>query len=200
MHKELWQQLAALDGEETSKRSKCQYLLSPQRYVITLLGSDYVVDLSQKQISPVQESCTSGAGFLEQLCILAYLIGARDLPLSGRLVKAESFPGGAFFFRGPHVLPTENLKEVFGSKPELLYDASRALSGKKCDFGDAAVEMLMVPRIPVTFVIWAGDEEFESRASILFDQSAGQQLPLDALLAGVNLAVDAVIKSVGTDS
>jgi len=44
-------------------------------------------------------------------------------------------------------------------------------------------------------VIWRGCEEFAARASILFDQTAESQMPLDALLASVNLAVDALIKA-----
>jgi hypothetical protein len=44
-------------------------------------------------------------------------------------------------------------------------------------------------------VIWQGDEEFGSRASILFDETAAAQLPLDALLAAVNLAIKALVKA-----
>ena len=47
----------------------------------------------------------------------------------------------------------------------------------------------------MTFVIWAGDEEFAARASILFDRTAGEQLPLDALWTAVNLAVKTLIKA-----
>ena len=53
----------------------------------------------------------------------------------------------------------------------------------------------MLPQLPLTIVIWGRDEEFEARASILFDQTAASQLPLDALLAAVNLTVGALIKN-----
>ena len=39
------------------------------------------------------------------------------------------------------------------------------------------------------------DEEFDARASILFDQTAASQLPLDALLADVNLTIGALLKN-----
>ena len=197
MHEELWQQVIGLDGRETSQRAKCQYLLDPDRYVIELLNVEYVVDLSQRQIFPSQNSSDQEpASFLEQLCILAYLISARQLPLAGRLVKAESLPGGEFFFRGPHELPTQKLTKAFGEDPDLLYRASANLDTERCDFGDASMELLVLPRIPLTFVIWAADEEFAPRASILFDQTASDQLPLDALLTAANLAVDAVVAAI----
>jgi hypothetical protein len=45
-------------------------------------------------------------------------------------------------------------------------------------------------------VIWQKDEEFDARASILFDQTAASHLPLDALLVAVNLTVDALVNPV----
>ena len=198
-HEELWQQLAELDRQQTSQRAKCQYLTDPERYVIKLLNTEYIVNLTAQQIFSTQPS-SQPAEFLEQLCLLAYLINARELPLADKLVSAESLPGGAFFFRGPHTLPTRKLEETFGSKPDLLYEASAHLNAKQCDFGDASVKLFVLPRVPLTFVIWVADEEFPARASILFDETAGSHLLLDALLAAANLAVDALVKAAGQSS
>lgn len=196
MHEELWQQLAVLDRQKTSQRAKCQYLRNRDCCDITLLNRQYVVDFPKRQIFSVQScSMQAPAEFLEQLCLLAYLINSKELPLANRLLKAESLPGGAFFFRGPHILPTQKLQEVFGTKPNLLYEAGIPFAAEKCDFGDASIELLVLPRLPLTFIIWAGDDEFDARASILFDQTASEQLPLDALLTAVNLAVNAVISA-----
>ena len=63
-----------------------------------------------------------------------------------------------------------------------------------CEFGDASVLVRVLPRVPVTMVVWGRDEEFEARASILFDGTAADQLPLDALLAAVNLAAQALLE------
>lgn len=195
MHKELWLQVEQLDRQKAAQRAKCQYQCNPERFSIELLSCQYVIDLAERQICSVAaDSVLTPAGFIEQLCILAYLISSRELPLAKKLVKAESLPGGEFFFRGPHGLPTEKLAEVFGTNPSLLYEAGLQFGAKKCDFGDASVELLVLPRIPLTIVIWAADNEFDARASILFDQAVSDQLPLDALLAVVNIAIDALTK------
>ncbi len=194
-HKGLWEQLDKLDRQKTAKRAKCQYLSKPERYVVTLLNTEYVVNLSDKQIFSVrQDSPPVPAEFLEQLCLLAYLINAQDLPLANKLVRPETLPGGQFFFRGPHMLPTRKLEEAFGAKPDLLYESGTRLNASHRDFGDASVELFVLPRIPLTFVIWRGDEEFPARASLRFDQTAATQLPLDALGAAVNLTVEALVK------
>jgi len=194
MHAELWEMVRHLDGETTAKRAKCEYLAEPGRYVVTFLNRRYVVNLAQRSIfqegSPEDE-----AGFLEQICLLSYLISAKKLAASGKLVREESLPGGEFFFRGPHVLPVVELVEAFGNSPQEIYRSCEALNCKKRDFGDAAVEILALPRVALTFIVWGRDDEFDARASILFDQTAEKQLALDALLAVVNLAVKAIIES-----
>jgi hypothetical protein len=167
VHEGLWEKLVALDPE-----------VAKRRILSAAVGQEE------------QE-----ATFLEQLCILAYLINAREVPLANKLVAAEQLEGGQFFFRGPHTLPTPKLQEVFDDNPDILLKAVEQLGAKPCEYGDASIELLVLPRFSLTFIVWGHDEEFSGRASILFDQSADRQLPLDAILAAVNLAVDAVITS-----
>ncbi len=194
----LWEQLDKLDRHRTAQRVKCQYMSDPERYVILLLNTEYVVNLSQREIFSLSPALSAGpAGFLEQLCILTYLINAQDLPLANKLVGAEALPGGQFFFRGLHSLPTRKLEEAFGDCPQKLHRLSTRLNAKRREFGDASIELDVLPRIPLTIVIWKRDEEFAARASILFDQTAAIQLPLDALLAAVNLTVDALVGAMG---
>jgi len=195
-HEGLWEQLKKLDGTKTAQRAKCQYLDSPASYIITLLSTEYVVNLPDRKILSNQpDSKQQEAEFLEQLSILAYLINAQDIPLANKLVAGNTLPGGQFFFRGQHALPTEKLEKAFGDNPDNLHNASSQLNAKQCEFGDASISLYMLPQLPLTIVIWGRDEEFEARASILFDQTAASQLPLDALLGAVNLTVGHLLEN-----
>ena len=90
-HEGLWQQLIKLDRQKTAVRAKCQYKDGPERYVVTMLKAEYVVNLSDEQIFSVQPGGSlADSGFLEQLCLLAYLINAQDLPVANKLVKPEA--------------------------------------------------------------------------------------------------------------
>ena len=200
-HEGLWEQLDKLDGTKTAQRAKCQYFTSPERYIVTLMNAEYVVNLSDRNIFSVQSgSPQEPAEFLEQLCILAYLINAQDLPLADKLVGAETLQSGQFFFRGLHSLPTKKLEQTFGNHPEVLHRISARFDAERCEFGDASIRLYVLPRVPLTIVIWRRCEEFDARASILFDQTAASQLPLDALLAAANLAVEALAKAATEDS
>jgi hypothetical protein len=189
----LWQQLLEFDGPQTARRANCQYTDNPKSYLITLLNSEYTVSLSDKQVLSAKDR--SPAGFIEELCILAYLINSRDLPLAGKLTPPQALPGGEFFFRGPHKLNTDKLEKTFGQNPERLYDVMGRFAAKRYKFGDAAIELYILPRIPLTIVIWRGDDEFPARASVLFDQTAASQMLLDALWAAANLAIKKVIEA-----
>jgi hypothetical protein len=196
----LWEQLEKLDGAEAAQRAKCEYLREEKRYIIQFLNVEYIIDLSDKKIYSCREdSDQKPATFLEELCLLAYLINAKETPLANKLVRGEALPGGQFFFRGVHKLPVEKLEKTFGERPQVLLEASEQFNAQKCEFGDASILLYILPRLPLTIVIWRGCEEFEARASVLFDQTASSQMPLDALLASVNLAVDSLIKAIVRD-
>ena len=197
-HDGLWEQLEQLDHNETARRAKCKYLNERNCYMIKLLNTEYFVRLSDRSIySDHVDVQKRPATFLEQLCLLAYLINAKDLPLAGKLVVAESLPGGQFFFRGLHRLPTEKLEKTFGNCPEALFEITAGFHAGRCEFGDASISLNVLPRVPLTIVIWRRCEEFNARASVLFDQTAASQLPLDALLTAVNLTVEALISKCG---
>ena len=196
----LWEQLEKFDCTETAQRAKCANLSDEERYIIQLLNAEYIVDLSDKKIySNHEDSPQKPAAFLEELCLLAYLIHAKNIPLANKLVRADTLPGGQFFFRGIHKLPVEKLENAFGEYPEALLEISEQFNAQACEFGDVSISLYILPRLPLTIVIWRGCEEFEARASILFDQTAASHMPLDALLASVNLAVDALIKVIVKD-
>ena len=197
----LWEQLEKLDFADTAQRAKCEYLSGKNCFIIILLNTVYRVELSAKKIySTGKDSPEKPVTFLEELCLLAYLINAKELPLTNKLVKAETLPAGQFFFRGLHALPTKKLEEAFGANPELLLKASGRLDAKKREFGDASITLNVLPRLPLTIVIWRRCEEFEARASILFDQNAASLLPLDALLVAVNLTVNALTEAAADEA
>jgi hypothetical protein len=199
VHEQFWEQLAGLPREETARRAKCQYRAEGDSLVVSLLNTEYLVDPAQRTILACAPSAKDRtAGYLQQLCILAYLVNAKDLPLAGRLVSVEKLDPGGFFFRGSHRLPLEKLTTVFGRDPPLFQKVGRILNAATRAFGDASMELSVLPRIPLTLVIWAADEEFPARASILLDQSATAQLPLDVLFAAAGLTIQVVLSTVNT--
>ncbi|MEE8315119.1 MAG: DUF3786 domain-containing protein, partial [Syntrophobacteria bacterium] len=51
-----------------------------------------------------------------------------------------------------------------------------------------------LPKIPLGYILWLGDEEFPARVVVTFDGSVEQQLPLDVIWALVNQVGGALLR------
>ena len=49
--------------------------------------------------------------------------------------------------------------------------AGKKLGGKKMEMGDSSITFHPFPKIPITLILWKGDEEFSPQGTILFDSS-----------------------------
>jgi hypothetical protein len=60
------------------------------------------------------------------------------------------------------------------------------LNGETLGLADVAFKVWALPKIPIYYLFWKGDEEFEPRLSILFDRSIEYHLSADAIWGLVN--------------
>lgn len=163
-----------------------------ERYVLRVLGDDYWIGVRQRRIESVSnQSALLNLDF--RLMVLAYLTSAKDIELSRKLVQCYQLRGGDSFFRGVHRLPVGELETAFGKSLQLFRDVCLSLDGRQVPYGDVAVEVKVLPRLPLTFVLWIADDEFPARVSILFDSTADQHMPLDAVLAAVRATTKRII-------
>ena len=95
------------------------------------------------------------------------------------------------FFAGPHELRAAPLLERFGDHPEGFRRAGLALGGHQLEMADAAFRLFPFPRVPLYFLLWTGDDEFQPRLQVLFDRSIEFVLPADAIWALVNRVIHA---------
>lgn len=110
----------------------------------------------------------------EQVSILHYLAQATAAAPTGRMITFREIPSGDFYyepFRKRAQLPLVN---TFGPAPEGLLAAGEKLGGTKEDMGDVSVTFPLFPKVPITLVLWRGDEEFAPEGNILYDASVGE--------------------------
>lgn len=108
----------------------------------------------------------------ERILWMHYLCAEGSRAPSGEWVAYRALSGAGFYepkFRERAVHP---LVKRFGCDPSALMDAGVVLGGVPADFGDGAVTLFPLPRIPVTYIVWAGDDELPPDAQILFDRTA----------------------------
>ena len=180
---ELWNSLEGADAETICHNCSVIYDYTQSCYRIPVLDEVYALFPREKKIVEIDNGTVPDEKLRVEftLLLLHYLLGTKDIPLRGKLVSEKELKGGEMFFRGPHTLPTQEIIRKFGNDPRGLIKKGKALQGKQADLGDASVALLVAPRIPLTYVLWAADEEFSASVSVLFDPTIEEFLPLDII-------------------
>lgn len=171
------QQLARIgDLEEQCRRAGARYM-GPGEVIIDYVGEPYLISVPDGDISAADGR--SDVPLTDKIVILHYFVGSSGTPASGDLITFKQLAGGinyypAFFQRT--VAPFVNR---FGKRPELLTEVGARFGGQKAGHGDTSVTINALPLVPVTLVLWRGDEEVDPSGSILFDANISDYLPTE---------------------
>jgi hypothetical protein len=129
------------------------------------------------------------------ILVLHYLNNADGRAPSGRLKHFREFKDGQFYEPAFNSKTKDILTSFFGDKPELMLEAGMKLNAKKLDTGDAAVELSYFPFVPITCILWKGDEDFPPEASVLFDETADLFFSAEDMAVAGQMAVLELIKA-----
>jgi hypothetical protein len=185
-----WKDLLQLDPLEVCSRSLATYDRESRKYTLRVLTVDYDVILGDRAVMPIgkTDAGITDLGLEFRIMVLDYLANCKEISLSGRLVSGAQLKAGEFFFRGTHGLELDALVKAFGNKPEQFKNTGLLLGGKSLELGDASFQLSVLPRVPIVYVLWAADEEFSARLSVLFDSTADSHMHLDTLRTAVTTA------------
>ncbi len=176
VHPHLWERLKKELPEDVCRRAKVKF--EEGVYKVPFLRDLYGVDPQKATFKVIKAPQVPSPEL--QVGVLEYLLGAKDLPLKGRWVLMKDLKGGGAF-AASHPLPLEPILERYGQDPDGFGRKGVELGGERASFGDASLKFWALPRVPLLFVLWRGDEEFPPRLSVLFDPTAPEHMPLDAL-------------------
>lgn len=126
-------------------------------------------------------------GVFDAAMLLYYLHDADGSPMADEWISYRQLPGGAFYHLAYQRYSGDILARVFGDDPEGYIQACRAFGGDPLTgISEFAFAFQPLPRIRLATVLWPGDEDFHTKAAILFDASGSHYLTTDGLglLAG----------------
>jgi hypothetical protein len=187
-----WDILKDASPPDICRNAAVSYYEDAGAYTLRSFCIDFRINTEKRTIEssdPSGENIIRKFAYFFNHAILWYLIHAKDIPLTGRLVRPADIKGGEMFFRGSHVIPLDNLANKYGGDKEAFMKRGTELCAEVLNFGDASLKLFPAPRMPVTLVLWLGDEEFPSRADLLLDSSCELQLPIDIVWSMVMLSV-----------
>jgi hypothetical protein len=191
---EYWEYLARKDPEALCEDALAT-AFSQEDLMLPVLGREILVDRKNHSLrSKHREEWEEVNHPLLELLVLIYLLNAQPEVLTRDLVSAKELKT-AHFFQGPHELSLGTVVERFGRNLEGFRKAAESLGGERQALADAAYRIPAFPRVPLYYLLWEGDDEFEPRLSVLFDRSIETHLPADAIWGLVALASEALVKA-----
>jgi hypothetical protein len=193
-----WEILSALDSKAVEASAGAAFDPDNSAYKLACLGQEIIVSIKNRDIigsSPLGGFLVEEIGEYSSLSILRYLIHAKNMPLSGELVKPDDLPGGDFFSKGSHVLPIEKIIRRFENDFNGFIETGIALGGSLTEYGDVSLRLPPFPRLPVYIIIWAGDDEFPAKSSLLFDSSCTSHAATDILWSTAVMTIEMMLSS-----
>jgi hypothetical protein len=168
------EQLAKISNiEEQCRKSGANYL-GPHKISINYLNQPYQILLPDVKI--LLEDGSTEASLRDKILMLHYFAGAKGTPATGKLIAYKQLPGGISYFPAFSRRAIAPLVKNFGQSPEKLIKAAASLGGRKADHGDVSVTINAFNHVPITLVIWRGDEEIAPNGNILFDANISDYL------------------------
>ena len=206
-----------LDPREISLTSNSIYHDDQNTIILKYLNVEYNVNCAtgdvfrvEEKISGdrIQEGARDGSGAASKqisteisvtptvkLLIMHYLLNAKKIPLTGKLISFRDVKGGGRnYFSTFQKRALTPLQKTFDEEVSRLISAGQKLGGVAGTLGDSSVTINVFPLIPVTYVLWQGDEEMSSSAAILFDENINKLLPCEDIVLLASFGVYELMK------
>jgi hypothetical protein len=161
------EQLAAMNDIPEQCRKSGARLVSAREIALNYLNERYRIAVPDGEV--LEGSSDAEVALRDKILILHYFIGARGTPATGRLIAYKQLLGGVSYFPAFSHRAIAPLVRGFGRSPELLIGAASRLGGHETAHGDVSVSINAFDHVPITLVLWRGDEEVAPNGSILFD-------------------------------
>ncbi len=163
--------------------------------VLRFLREDILIDINNSCIKRQSKNTWEKADDpLLELIILLYLNKVNAVYPLGKDIVSKKDLKEAHYFKGSHDLHLGPLLERYGNDMDGFKKALVYLEGKPLEMADLAYRLLPFPRVPLYYLFWKGDEEFDPRISVLFDRSIEEYFSVSGIWGVINLVSTALLK------
>ena len=166
-----------VDVEKQCQKSGARYSPAEKTIIINHLNRSYSIGFPNGVVSLLGSE--DPIPIRDKILILHYLIRAKGTPLSGKTITYKELHDGINYYPTFFKRAISPIVNNFGKEPQRLVDVSQNFSGRLADYGDLAVTIDAFPYVPITIVLWKGDEEFPADGNLLFDSTIQDYLPIE---------------------
>ena len=166
-----------VDVEKQCQKSGARYSPAEKTIILNHLNRSYSIGFPDGSVSLLGSE--DPVPIRDKILILHYFIRAKGTPLSGKTITYKELHDGINYYPTFFKRAISPILTNFGKEPERLVDVSQSFGGHPTDYGDLAVTIDAFPYVPITIVLWKGDEEFPSDGNLLFDSTIQDYLPIE---------------------
>jgi len=185
-----WDDVVGLDMKQLAKNASADFI-DDSSVVVRFFLEKFVINKKKKSVTRL-ENDKKISSFISAL-ILHYLIGAKEIEPTGKLLTFRELEGGEVYYQAFYRRAIQPIAQELAPTPELLLKRAKRIGGVKHNLGDASTKISVFPRLPIIVVIWMGDDEVPSSANILFDSTAGYHLSTEDLAAIGDIVADSLV-------
>lgn len=154
---------------------------------VGFLSSNYLI--SYPEISVYKDKPNSPAPLVEGILILRYFVNAKGTPLTNKHITFKEIEKAPMYDRTFQKRTINVLLEAFLSDTQGLKGSVETLGGNKTSYGDYSFTVKTFEHVPITFVLYKADDEFEASGSIIFDSGITDYLGVEDIVLVCQLSV-----------
>lgn len=181
---------SSLDGQIEKASLRCQVSRTGRVIEVPFFNETILLTLPTFQFESKQGRNVTLAS---RILILHYLVKASGQRPSGDKISYEDLPGCRPYLPVFERRVCRPLLAAFGNSRDLFHEAGRSLGGIEEKYGNASFTLKAFPMVPITFILWEGDEEFPPSFKVLFDRTVNSYLPLEDITVISKLASSRIL-------
>lgn len=168
----------------------------PEGLVFPFLNRDILIDFNERCLKKLNPNTWERLNdpLLELITLLYFNRVDALYPKGKGLVSTKDLKEG-HFFKGPHALNMGPLVQRYKDNLKDFGEAARLLNGEPVDMADAAYVFFPFPRVPLYYLLWKKDNEFEASVDVLFDMSIERCLDAAGIWGLVNLVTRCILRA-----
>ena len=161
-------------------------------FLLNFMGKDTHITYPLGQ---VLEMSGNPSPVIHRVLILHYLNCQYPQNVTGNLVSYREIKDGQVYYPTFYKRAVQPFINAFGYDTTRFANLVSELGWKKERYGTVSATCRIFPRIPVTYILWEGDDEISPSGTILYDESASSILPSEDLVMIASLPVYQLLKA-----
>lgn len=125
----------------------------------------------------------------EQIIWYHYLTANGPKQLRNKYINYKQVPGAAIYNDNFIKRAINPMVNTFKDDVESFLNIGESLGGTKVKLGHAAFSLNLLPYVPLTYILWQGDDEIPANGNILFDESSIEWFCAEDLVVIASLPV-----------